>query len=80
MPLIDIEIQQRIFGQWYLCGFFDVGNVTDGNPFNPKNLFEGLGPGIAWLSPVGVVEITFANAISKSNKPWLLQFTIGPSL
>jgi len=76
----SIEIQQRIKGNWYLTAFFDAGNVTDGNPFNQSTLFEGVGPGIAWLSPVGIVEVTFANAISLPDKPWLIQFTMGPSI
>jgi len=74
------EIQQRIKGNFYLVGFFDVGNVSDKNPFDKKDLFLGVGPGIAWLSPIGVLEITFANAISQPNRPWVVQFTMGPEL
>lgn len=74
----SIEVQQKITGNWYLTAFMDVGNVTNNSPF--QNLNEGIGPGIAWLSPVGVLEITFANAISQPNKPWVIQFTMGPEL
>ena len=74
----SIEIQQRIAGNWYLVGFWDAGNVTDNSPF--KNLNEGAGPGIAWLSPVGIIEVTVANAFTQSTKPWVIQFTMGPEL
>lgn len=74
----SFEIQQRIFGNWYLAGFIDAGNVTEDSPF--KHLNVGVGPGIAWLSPVGVLEITVANAITQPNKPWVIQFTMGPEI
>ncbi len=74
----SLEIQQRIKGKWYLAGFFDAGNVSDNNPF--KNLNIGVGPGIAWLSPVGVIEITIARAITRPSKPWVIQFIMGPEL
>lgn len=74
----SVEVQQRIKGDFYLVGFFDAGNVTNDSPFS--SLYEGVGPGIAWLSPVGIFEITVANAITLPNRPWLIQFTMGPSL
>jgi len=76
----SVEIQQRIKGDWYLAAFFDVGNVTDGNPFNSNKWFEGVGPGIVWVSPIGMLEVTVANAINQPNHPWLVQFTMGPAL
>jgi len=39
-----------------------------------------VGPGIVWLSPIGMLEITVANAISQPNHPWVIQFTMGPDL
>lgn len=74
----SFELQQRVYGDWYLCGFIDSGNVTSNSPF--KNLNLGVGPGIAWLSPIGVLEVTVANAITQPNKPWVIQFTMGPEL
>ena len=74
----SFEIQQRIFGDFYIVGFFDAGNVTNSNPF--KNLNEAAGPGIAYVTPIGMVELTVANAFTQPNKPWIIQFAIGPVL
>ena len=74
----SVEIQQRLFGNFYLAGFFDFGNVTN-NIFRQK-LNLGVGPGLAWLSPIGMFEITIANAISQSNRPWVIQFAMGPAI
>ena len=76
----SFEIQQRIIGNWYAVAFYDAGNVTNENPFNLKNLRQGVGPGIVWLSPIGVLEVTAANAITEPNRPWLIQFTMGAEL
>ncbi len=74
----SVEIQQRIYKNWYLAAFYDAGNVTDDSPF--KDLNEGVGPAIVWLAPFGQVELSFANAISVQGKPWRIQFSIGPAI
>ncbi|MCB1827657.1 MAG: BamA/TamA family outer membrane protein [Coxiellaceae bacterium] len=76
----SIELQEKIVGNWYLVGFFDMGNVTDRSAFDLHTMSEGAGPGIAWLSPIGVLELTVANAFTQPNKPWVVQFTMGPEL
>ncbi len=74
----SIEIQQRLYGDIYLAGFFDFGNVA--NALFNKKLKEGAGPGLVWLSPIGMFEITFACAVSQPNRPWVIQFSMGPAL
>ena len=72
------EIQQRIIGSLYLAGFIDAGVVGNQNIFNHIN--AGAGPGIAWISNIGTLELTVANAFTQSNQPWTIQFTMGASL
>lgn len=72
------EIQQKIYGNFYITGFIDFGNVSN-NIFS-KKLKQGIGPGIAWLSPVGMFEITVANAITQPNQPWIVQLSMGPAI
>lgn len=73
------ELQERIHGNWYAVGFIDSGNAT--NSFQWNNLNVGVGPGIAWASPVGMLELTVAQAItSRPKQPWLIQFSMGAVL
>jgi len=72
------ETQARVYGNWYLVGFVDAGNAT--NNFRWDNLNVGVGPGIAWASPVGLLELTVGNAITIPGKPWVIQFSMGPVL
>ncbi len=74
----SVEIQERLFKGIYLAGFFDFGNVAD--KLSANRLHLGVGPGIVWISPIGVLEITVANAISQPNRPWVIQFSMGPAI
>lgn len=72
------EIQQRVYGAFYGVLFFDAGVVGNQNIFQHINM--GAGPGVAWISPVGTIELTLANAFTQATKPWSIQFTMGTAL
>ncbi|MCX7125195.1 MAG: BamA/TamA family outer membrane protein [Gammaproteobacteria bacterium] len=72
------EVQQRIIGAFYLAGLVDAGVVANNNIFYHINV--GTGPGIAWISPIGTMELTYVNAFTQSNTPWTIQFTMGTTL
>ncbi len=74
----SFEIQQKIKGNFYLAAFTDFGNVTD--DLSGDKLKVGIGPAIVWLSPIGMFELSVANAISQPNKPWVIQFSMGPAI
>lgn len=73
----SVELQQRIKGDWYLGAFLDSGNVT--NTFF-KDMQSGAGPAIAWSSPVGLFELSFAKVLSTPKNSWRIQFSMGPFL
>lgn len=72
----SIEFQQRIFGNFYAAIFSDAGSVNNGL----RHLKKSLGIGAVWLSPVGAIEITLAQALDTPGQPRLLQFSMGPEL
>ncbi|MDP1574699.1 MAG: BamA/TamA family outer membrane protein [Coxiellaceae bacterium] len=72
------EVQERIYGDFYLAVFLDAGVVADNNIFSHIN--AGTGPGIVWVSPIGSLELTFAKAFTQPGDPWAIQFTMGTSL
>jgi len=73
----SVELRQRIYKNLYAVGFYDVGNV--GENFKGKYK-QGVGTGIAWQTPVGTLELTVARALSLPDKPWRVQFSMGPDL
>ena len=74
----SFEIQQKIMKSFYLAAFIDAGNVSD--QLSKRKLKIGLGPGLVLLTPVGMCELTIANAINERRKPWVIQFSIGSPL
>lgn len=87
--IASVELQQRVYKDFYLGIFIDAGTITNtSNPFTSfhqliNNLSVGLGPSIVWLSPIGAIEVSLANPFSNAKqrwKKWVLQFTMGPQL
>jgi len=69
------ELRQKVIQNWYLAAFFDAGNTNDS--FSMK-LKRGVGVGIAWLSPVGTMELTYTKALDNPGRPGMVQFNMGP--
>ena len=73
-----VELQQRVFGNFYILGFTDMGSVN-AKPFGPW--VRSAGPGVMWLSPVGALKLTVAKPFNSTNKKaWMIQFAMGPEL
>jgi translocation and assembly module TamA len=72
----SLEYEQRIHGNWGVAVFFDTGNA-----FNSvsEGLESGAGIGLRWRSPIGMVRVDLASAISEDNS-LRLHFTLGPDL
>jgi translocation and assembly module TamA len=71
------EYEHRILDKWSLAAFYDVGNAL--NSFNTP-LKHGTGVGVRWQSPVGLIRVDVATALSEPGKPLRLHVTIGPDL
>ncbi len=74
----SVEIQQRVYDNWYIAAFVDAALVGSKDTFDKVHM--GVGPGLVWLTPVGAIELTLANAVTENKKPWMVQFTMGSVL
>ncbi|WP_131781264.1 autotransporter assembly complex protein TamA [Legionella gresilensis] len=77
-----IEVQKETVENWYVIGFYDVGDVY--KPHS-KNVKQDVGLGLMWVSPVGPIKIGIAQAIESdfkmtSGKKPKLVINIGPDL
>lgn len=73
----SIEYEQKIIDKWSAAVFYDTGNAV--NSFSDA-LKKGAGAGVRWRSPVGLVRVDAASALSEPGRPWRLHVTIGPDL
>lgn len=71
------ELQQKIWRNLYLVGFYDIGNVSN-KYFGEMN--QGAGPGVAYLTPIGTFELTVAKALGNQKDKWRVQFSIAPAV
>ena len=74
---LSAEIEQRLLERWGIAVFYDVGNAM--NSLSSR-LEQGAGLGLRWLSPVGLVRVDGALAISQPGTPFRLHLAIGPEL
>jgi translocation and assembly module TamA len=72
----SVEYDYNIYKKWYLATFFDIGNAF--NDASSIDASSGAGVGIRWASPVGMVRVDVASALSEDGNPWRLHITFGP--
>ncbi len=73
----SIEFEHNIVGKWSGAIFYDVGNAID--DFATK-LKKGAGFGVRWRSPIGMIRLDLAWALSKHGTPVRIHFNVGPDL
>lgn len=73
----SLELERRLAEHWSAAAFYDVGNAFDdwGGAF-----FGGAGIGGRWRSPIGLVRLDVAWALSLEDRPWRIHLVIGPDL
>jgi len=73
----SIEYEHVIKGKWSAAVFSDFGNAFD--DFS-EDLELGVGIGVRWRSPVGLVRVDVATGVSEPDTPVRLHIVIGPDL
>ena len=73
----SLEYEQKILDKWSLASFYDIGNAF--NDFS-EPLKHGAGIGVRWQSPVGLIRVDVAAALSEKGYPLRLHITVGPDL
>ncbi len=74
----SVEADYRFISRFALALFFDTGNAMD--RFTLSGLRQGAGAGIRWISPVGLIRVDGAFALSLPNHPVRLHVSLGPDI
>ena len=82
LEVASLELDHRIFGRWAIAGFTDVGDALQNFSLSVKQglLEQGVGAGIRWVSPIGLIRIDGAFAVTRPGTPFHLHFSMGPDL
>lgn len=73
----SLEYEQHLRDRWSAAVFFDTGNALDDLS---GALEQGAGVGIRWRSPIGLIRVDVASALTESGNPLRLHIVIGPDL
>jgi len=75
-------MQFRSFGRFGAAVFFDTGNamMTSDVGSLTSELSSGVGAGLRWLSPVGLVRVDVAFGLDLPGQPMRFYFSLGPDL
>ncbi|MCP5476416.1 MAG: outer membrane protein assembly factor [Rhodanobacteraceae bacterium] len=73
----SFEYEKHLFGDFGLAGFVDAGNAFNAGDFE---LAAGVGVGLRWRSPVGLVRVDLAHPVAGDGSGIRLHLTIGPEL
>lgn len=73
----SFEYEKHLFGEFGVAGFVDAGNAFNASDFE---LAAGVGVGLRWRSPVGLVRVDLAQPVAGDGDGLRLHLTIGPEL
>lgn len=73
----SFEYEKHWFGDFGVAGFVDAGNAFNAGSFD---LAAGVGVGLRWRSPVGLVRVDLAAPVAGDGSGLRLHLLIGPEL
>ncbi len=78
LAVLSAEFERDILPQWSIAGFVDSGNAfSDTSDFKAAT---GVGIGVRWRSPVGLVRVDLGHGLDEDAKTISLHLVIGPYL
>jgi translocation and assembly module TamA len=76
--LASLEADFEVIPKWRVAGFVDAGDaVSSAGDFDAE---VGVGVGVRWASPLGLIRLDFASPITDSDTALRVHFVIGPDL
>lgn len=73
----SLEYEQPVVNKWSVAGFYDVGNAFNELPFEARS---GVGVGVRWRSPIGLVRLDLARGLDDPESPQRIHLVVGPDL
>lgn len=74
LSVASLEYEQGILENWGIAAFVDSGNAYNMNDFQ---INTGVGLGVRWYSPIGLVRVDFAVPLDQSESAFQLHFAAG---
>jgi len=78
--LASIEIRQRLVGELFLAGFYDIGSVGTASWNVDTDIGSGIGLGLRYHLPIGPLRLDGAYNPGETftqDRPWAIHFAVG---
>jgi translocation and assembly module TamA len=73
----SIELQRKVYKNWDIAVFFDIGDAFDNTEINLK---KGAGVGVGWSIQMLTIRVYAGNALSDPDRPWRPHLVIGAQI
>ena len=77
LAVASIEADYLIYRDYGAAIFMDAGDASDTTRLDPK---RGVGVGLRWASPIGMVRLDFAHPLDDPDTNLRVHFSLGPDL
>lgn len=77
LAVASVETEYLFYKDYGAALFFDAGDASNSTRFDLK---RGIGIGLRWRSPVGMVRLDFAHPLDDPNSDFHIHFSLGPDL
>ena len=74
----SVELDYQVMPRWAVAVFTDAGNAMAGSALT--GLQHSVGGGIRFISPIGLLRVDGAVAISRKHRPFRLHISVGTDL
>lgn len=78
LAVASLELEQLVWRDWGVAVFGDAGNAV--REIDRFDLAYSVGVGLRWRSPVGLVRVDVAAAVSELDTPLRFHIVLGPDL
>jgi translocation and assembly module TamA len=78
LSVFSAEYEQSVLDNWGVAAFIDSGNAF--NNLDNISVKTGVGLGLRWYSPVGLVRLDFALPLNESDSSFQIHFAAGARL
>lgn len=77
LSVVSVEYEHAILEDWGVAAFIDSGNAYNLGGISVKT---GVGLGVRWYSPIGLVRLDFALPLDEANDSFQIHFAAGARL
>lgn len=77
---ISAALEQRVYGNFSVLGYYNMGNATNSLTFNDVPILHGVGGGIAYQTPIGSIQAYLTRTLNPGMEQWKFDFSLGVML